>query len=58
MPWIIRNVETNKYVSPSGSEKSYTTDPTKARRFDTKEQAEADACSNERAVDLMALLNL
>jgi len=34
------------YVAPSGSDKAYVTRQ-KARRFQTREQAEAERCGNE-----------
>jgi hypothetical protein len=42
----------NKYVSLPGSERSYTTDVSRAQTFTSKEAAEANACSNERVIPL------
>ena len=41
-----------KYVNPPGCIKSYTSNKAAARRFDTKEAAEREACGNEWAVPL------
>jgi hypothetical protein len=38
------------YVNLPGSEKSYTTNPTKARRFPSYEEAKRNCCGNERPV--------
>ncbi len=51
MSYIIRRLDQGGgYVAPAGSVKSYTPDPMKARRFETKEAAQADACENEQVV--------
>ena len=41
------------YVSPPGSEKAYTHNPLKARRFKTYEEARAEACGNETVVTIV-----
>lgn len=51
--WIIRKAGTKTFVAPSGAKKSYTPDRLRARRFPTKEAAEADSCGNERVVPLI-----
>ena len=46
-----------RYVAPSGSEHSYTTDISKARRYPTREAAERDRCpENERVASVESLL--
>ena len=46
-----------QYVTPPGSEKSYTTDLTKAQTFRTIEDAERNRCvGNERAVSVSSLM--
>jgi hypothetical protein len=52
---LIRN-EDNKFVAPDGSQHSYTRDLTKAKIFPSKEAAQSQACSNERAVPVDSLL--
>lgn len=42
----------NLFVAPAGSHKSYTSNIRKARRFSSREAAQADACGNERVVPL------
>ena len=53
--YIIQSRDTGRYVAYPGSESSYTRDILKARRFATREQAQADACGNERVIDLRTL---
>lgn len=50
MTYVLRRHEDGKFVTPPGSAKSYTARLRDARRFATKEAAEADACGNESAV--------
>lgn len=46
-----------KFVTPPGSEHSYTFDLMKARTFPTREAADADRCvENERVVAVADLL--
>jgi len=40
------------YVAQPGQAKSYTTSRDQARRFDTKEAAEANKCGNESVAKL------
>ena len=43
----------NKYVALAGSKNSYTTSIRRARRFPTREAADADCCpGNERVVSV------
>lgn len=46
--YIIKNIETGKYVSRSGSEHSYTAKLQDARTFPTREAAQTECCGNER----------
>lgn len=39
------------YVAPAGSKKSYTPMREKARRFPTKEAAEADRCEENEVIE-------
>lgn len=48
MKYVLRRTTgRTAFVAPSGSRKSYTPDIRKARRFDTEQDARADACGNE-----------
>lgn len=51
MTWVLRRNEDGKFVTPPGSEKSYTPAIQRAATWPTKEAAEANACGNERAVE-------
>ena len=53
--WILKN-SNGKYVNQPGSKSSFTTSPLCAQKFDTKEQAEGNACGNEWAVSLDDIL--
>jgi hypothetical protein len=50
---ILRQGGQPYYVNQPGSGKSYTRDKFKARRFDTREAAQADCCGNEIPVALL-----
>lgn len=50
MKWVI--MLGNKYVTPPGSERSYTLYLERARLFDTVEAAERERCGNERVVEV------
>lgn len=52
MTYLLRRTEDSKFVTPAGSSKSYTDSVRKARKFDTREDAEREACGNERAITL------
>ena len=54
--FIIQNVENAKFVAPSGSHNSYTERLENAKTFATREAAEAEACGNERIVNVEELL--
>lgn len=45
--FIIFNTTQQKYVAPPGLGKSYVRYPNNARRFPTREAAEADCCGDE-----------
>jgi hypothetical protein len=51
MPYVIKNG--HRYVTPPGSYRSYTPYLQNARKFDTREQAEREACGNESVVDAL-----
>lgn len=52
-PWVLeRTDQSGGYVTPRGSEKSYTPDKAAARRFSTRAEAEQESCGNERPVKL------
>jgi putative intracellular protease/amidase len=50
--YVLRRNEDGKYVAPSGSKNSYTSKLENARRYPSKEVAEADACGNETVVSI------
>lgn len=53
MKYVIKRLDQGGgYVAPAGSKKSHTKDIMSARRFDTKEEAERDACGNEKVCPL------
>lgn len=54
MSYVICRMDRRRpsYVTPAGSEKSYTRDLAKARRFPTREAAQAEACENEEVRNL------
>lgn len=45
-----------KYVAQSGSQNSYTNRLENAKKFDTREAAEADRCGNEYVVSVDSIL--
>ena len=50
--YVIRNNDTGRYVAQPGSQSSYTNKVANARRFPTKEAAQADACGNETVIPM------
>lgn len=53
MKYVIKRIDQGGgYVAPAGSKRSYTKDILSARRFDTQEEAERDACGNEKVCPL------
>jgi hypothetical protein len=46
----------NEFVTPPGSEKSYTKDLREARQYPDKAKAQQDCCGNERVVPTSSLL--
>lgn len=59
MAYIIKRTDQGGgYVAKPGSAKSYTHNLEHARKFDTREQAEADRCKgNEVVLNLEQVLN-
>jgi hypothetical protein len=55
MPFIIKRDGDGKMVARPGSAHSYTSDPERARVFDTREAAERECCGNEQVVDVFSL---
>jgi|JI10StandDraft_1071094.scaffolds.fasta_scaffold1817406_2 hypothetical protein len=47
MPYLLRRTGDGAYVAPDGSHKIYTRDRERARRFTSREAAEANRCGNE-----------
>jgi hypothetical protein len=53
--YVIRR-DDGQYVTPPGSEKSYTADVTKARIFRSREEAKIELCpGNETVVPLLSV---
>ena len=48
--YVIINLDTDKYAAPLGSQRSYTDKLQHARTFPTRDAAEKECCSNERAI--------
>lgn len=51
--YILRNNDTGEYAASIGSEKTYTTRASKARRFASYEAAKSEACENETPVKIV-----
>ena len=52
------NAHFQKYVTPSGSEQSYTSDLSKAQVYTSREKADSNRCGNESVVPLSSILNI
>lgn len=52
MTYIIKNIETGKFLSFPGSIKSYTKDISKVRLFPTMKEAEKEKLDNEIIIRL------
>lgn len=53
MAYVIKHIETGKYVAPPGQQRSYTRKLELARKFDSLAAAEAECCvENERILTL------
>lgn len=50
MSYVLKKNGAGLFVTPPGSAASYTPDLRRARRYETKEAAERDACGNETAI--------
>lgn len=52
MAFLLRRTDQGGgYVAPQGSRKSYTPHRAKARRYPTREAAEADRCPGNEAIE-------
>lgn len=51
--FTIRRHEDNRFVTEPGRPQSYSRDSRSARRFQTREAAQADCCGNEYVWELM-----
>ena len=51
MAFLLKRQEDGKYVAYPGAAHSYVRDARDARRFQTREQAEANRCGNESVVE-------
>lgn len=54
--YVLRRNSDGAYVAPAGSVSSYTPSLAAARTFETKADAEREACGNERAVALSDIM--
>lgn len=52
MIYMLRHIKTGKLVAAPGGKHSYTVNPRAARKFESHEEARADACSNEEVISL------
>lgn len=50
--YVIKNTDTNKYVTPPGSNKSYTRFLQFARIFGSYERAKSECCGNEIVIPI------
>lgn len=50
--YVLQRIDDKKYVAPSGSRQSYTSNILKARTFSSREQAQGEACGNEYVVEV------
>lgn len=55
MSYVIKN-SNGKFVAFPGMKSSYTKNPLDARRFPTREAAQAECCGNEWPVNLYDLI--
>ena len=53
--WVIRN-SNGLYVAQAGSKSSFTSSLEKARKFNSRESAQADCCGNEHPESVDAIL--
>lgn len=54
--FIIQRIPDGAMVALPGSEHSYTCDVFKARRFNTREDAQRECCGNERVINLFEVI--
>lgn len=55
MKYLLRRTDQGGgYVAPPGSAKSYTKSRDKARRFNTREEAERDRCPGNEVIEEVA----
>lgn len=50
--WILYSTTAKRYVNQPGSKKAFTRIKSAARKFPTKEAAQADACGDEYPISL------
>jgi len=53
--FVIKNMNTGRFVARPGSEYSYTILSTQARMFRTKEEAQEHCCGNEKVIPASTL---
>jgi hypothetical protein len=54
--YVIKRIEDGKFVAAPNSERSYTSDLTKARTFATRTEAVRECCGNEQVWNVSDLL--
>lgn len=52
MAWLLKKPDSPAFVARRGERRSYVSRPEQARIYDTREEAQADACGNEIVVQL------
>jgi hypothetical protein len=52
MKYILKNIDTGKYVAPAGSDNSYTPHQKDARVYKSEAAALEEACGNEQAIPI------
>jgi hypothetical protein len=52
MKYILKNIDTGKYVASAGSDNTYTSHQKDARVYRSEAAALEDACGNERAIPI------
>lgn len=56
--YVIINNDNGKFVTPTGSKKSYTSALQNARIFSSYDDAKKNCCGNERVESISSILNI
>lgn len=54
--YVLQRHKDDRYVAESGTASSYTRSLERARKFPTREAAQAEKCGNETVIDVNLLL--